>query len=250
MKIQVDYQERVAVVKLDGGVPNPIGREMVSELAEIIEGAKRDSGVIGLVLGSANQKIFSLGFDLPGLYDLSRYEFRHFYHSFNQTCLELYTFPKPTVAAIGGHAIAGGCILALCCDYRYIAEGRTLMGLNEVKLGVPVPYLPDCILRQVAGDRCAREIMDTGDFFSPEVVLEMGLVDQVLPPEQVLPGGIEKAAELGSLPRGAFRMIKQNRVEVVLERYERNREDRERYFIDHWYSEGTRELLKKAMEKF
>ena len=74
--------------------------------------------------------------------------------------------------------------MALCCDYRFIAEGRKLMGLNEVKLGVPVPYLGDCILRHLVGARHARDIMDTGDFYHPEVLLQMGMVDQALPLEK------------------------------------------------------------------
>lgn len=77
--------------------------------------------------------------------------------------LALYTLPKPVVAAITGHAIAGGCILALCCDYRFISEGRKLMGLNEVKLGVPVPYLADRVLHALVGTRYAREIIESGE---------------------------------------------------------------------------------------
>ena len=99
---------------------------------------------------------------------------------------KLFTFPKPTAAAISGHAIAGGCILTLCCDYRYIAEGRKLMGLNEIKLGVPVPYVADCILRSLVGFRHAREIMESGDFYQPETSFQKGLVDAVLPLENVL----------------------------------------------------------------
>jgi enoyl-CoA hydratase/carnithine racemase len=73
-------------------------------------------------------------------------------------CLEMLTISKPLVAGIAGHAIAGGCILSLCCDYRFISEGRKLIGLNEIKLGVPVPYVADCILRKLIGHRLARDV--------------------------------------------------------------------------------------------
>ena len=109
---------------------------------------------------------------------------------FNQVCMELYTMPKPTVAAVTGHAIAGGCILALCCDYRFAAEGRKLMGLNEIRLGVPVPYLADCVLRQIVGARNAREIMETGEFYLPEQSLQIGMIDRVLPLEKVVADSI------------------------------------------------------------
>jgi enoyl-CoA hydratase/carnithine racemase len=149
-----------------------------------------------------------------------------------------------------GHAIAGGCILALCCDYRFIAEGRKLMGLNEIKLGVPVPYLADCVLRHVVGARHAREIVETGEFYGPDKLLQMGVVDQVMPLEQVLPKAIEKAASLGTLPQAAFALIKRNRVEMVEAHILAHLEEKERVFLERWYSPEARERLEEAMEKF
>ncbi len=164
--------------------------------------------------------------------------------------MELYTLPKPTIAAITGHAIAGGCILALCCDYRIIAQERKLMGLNEIKLGVPVPYLADCVLRQLVGIRYAREIMDTGEFYSPEESQAVGLVDQVYPLEQVLQKTIEKAELLGSQPELAFATIKRNRVEEIEIQVEKYAEEKTRIFLDCWYSDEVRKRLTAAMEKF
>lgn len=251
MNIQVEKQDGIAVVKLNRGIPNPLDLEMVVGLAGIIRKLKDDPENIGLVLGSANEKIFSLGFDLPGLYDLPRDDFRHFYHSFNQACLELYTFPKPTVAAIEGHAIAGGCVLALCCDYRVIAKGRTLMGLNEVKLGVPVPFLADLILHQVIGDRSAREMIDKGEFYTSDMLLEMGMVDQVLPAGQVVQGSMKRMQDLGStsLPE-YYAQAKKSRVGPMAGQFEQERAEKEQSFVEHWYSQESRDLLQQAMEKF
>ena len=132
--IGVEYHDQVAIVRLDRPATNAINLQLVDELAEALEGVKRDADVRSLVLTSSNDKFFSIGFDIPQLFDLTREDFRSFYQAFNRMCLDLYTLPKPTVAAITGHAIAGGCILTLCCDYRFIAQGRKLMGLNEIML--------------------------------------------------------------------------------------------------------------------
>ncbi|MFH2057592.1 MAG: enoyl-CoA hydratase-related protein [Pseudomonadota bacterium] len=70
-----------------------------------------------------------------------------FFQRFNQLTLDLYTLPLPTACAISGHAIGGRNILALTGDYRFMAEGKKRIGLNEIQLGVPVPYLADLILR-------------------------------------------------------------------------------------------------------
>jgi len=160
--IAVEYQDTVAIVKLSRGVTNALDMELVNELGKLFERVQHDSNVSALVLASSNDKFLSIGFDIPRLFELPREGFETFFSEFNRVCLSLYTLPKPTIAAITGHAVAGGCSLALCCDYRFIAEGKKLMGLNEIKLGVPVPYLIDCVLRSTVGTRYAREIMNTG----------------------------------------------------------------------------------------
>ena len=75
-----------------------------------------------------------------------------FFHKFNHVVLNILTLPLPTAAAVKAHAVAGGAIMMLTCDYGFAAAGRVLIGLNGIKLGVPIPYLPDLILRQIAGD--------------------------------------------------------------------------------------------------
>jgi enoyl-CoA hydratase/carnithine racemase len=248
--IGVETRDQVAIVRLDRPITNAINMQLVGELAEALEGVKQDGDVHGLVLRSSNDKFFSIGFDIPQLFDLTREDFRSFYQAFNRMCLDLYTLPKPTVGAITGHAIAGGCILALCCDYRFIAQGRKLMGLNEIKLGVPVPYVADCVLRHLVGVRNGRDAMDSGEFYGPEELSRMGLVDQVWPLEQVLPQAVEKAGLLGALPQQAFAMIKRNRVEVVEAQVRARLEERERFFVERWYADETRGRLREAMEKF
>lgn len=138
--IIIEQHETVTVLKLNNKVINALNLEFVHELQDEIKKIKTDSKSRSLVIASSNDKFFSMGFDLPYLYDLERKDLLVFIQTFHRFCIELYTLPKPTIAAITGHAIAGGCILTLCCDYRYIAEGHKLMGLNEIKLGLPIPY--------------------------------------------------------------------------------------------------------------
>jgi enoyl-CoA hydratase/carnithine racemase len=248
--ILLEVQEDVGLVKLNHGVTNAINLELVQALSEALQKAKSEFRLRGLVFTSTNHKFFSIGFNLPELIELSEGDLRTFYTSFNQMCLELYTFPKPTIAAISGHAIAGGTILALCCDYRFISEGRKLMGLNEIKLGLPVPYVADCILRSLVGLRHAREITDEGEFYSPETSLKMGLVDAILPPEEVLSHSIEKASLMGSYPENAFATIKRNRIQPIETEIRSNLESREKDFLSSWFSTAPQELLKAATSNF
>ncbi len=245
-----ENQGKVAVIKLDRDVTNAIDLELIEDLAAALKEIRADDAIDALFLTSANEKFFSIGFDLPALVDLGRDDFSLFYRSFNRMCLDLFTLPKPTVAGICGHAIAGGCIVALFCDYRIISQGRKLMGVNEIKLGVPVPYPADCLLRFMAGDGHARELIDLGEFHPPERSLELGIVDRVVPAGEVFSQSLELAAQLGSNPGGVWKLIKRNRIEDLEKKIAARLEEKERLFVDLWYAPATRETLKAAIAKF
>jgi enoyl-CoA hydratase/carnithine racemase len=248
--ISLDYQDTVAIVRLNRDIKNALDLKLVSELDEILKRTRQDPYVLGLVLGSSSDKFFSIGFDIQKMFDYPREDFELFYKAFNRVCLSLYTFPKPTVAAITGHAVAGGCILVLCCDYRFMGDQRRLMGLNEIKLGVPVPYLADCVLKDIVGARIAKEMTDTGEFYGPMESLQMGLVDKVLPTGEVEEHALRKVKGIESCPLKAFALIKQNRTEEVEKRFLISGEKKAKAFIDCWYSGEARKLLKDALKKF
>ena len=249
-KISVEIQNEIGIIKLDNGVTNTISLQVVGELHEAITKLAGNQRVRALIITSANEKFFSIGFDIPNLYDLTPAQFEDFYDTFNKFALDLFTYSKPTLAAMPGHAIAGGCILALCCDYRVIAEGRKLMGLNEIKLGVPVPYMVDCILRDLIGTQRGRDVLELGEFYPPEDLLRLGMVDLVVPVDEVLPASIEKIQALGEMPNAAYAIIKQNRVLPVQEKILATYETKKAKFIECWYSSEGRARLKKAAEKF
>ncbi|MGB2897288.1 MAG: enoyl-CoA hydratase/isomerase family protein [Anaerolineales bacterium] len=248
--ITIEHQNQVAILKLNRGITNAIDGNLVLALDSALKRQAADPEVLGLVLTSSNNKFFSIGLDIPGLFSLGEREFRSFYQSYNQMCLGMLTISKPLVAGITGHAIAGGCILSLCCDYRFISEGRKLIGLNEIKLGVPVPYVADCILRKLIGYRNARYVMDSGGFLEPEEAHRLGMVDGIRPAEELLPRSIEKARELSSDSPEAFALIKSSRVHAVEREIKEQLSEREDAFIKCWYSDDARAHLKDAISKY
>ena len=248
--ITLEQQNDVTILRLNRGAKNPINLEMVDDLTETLRSLIHSPKTRSLILTSASDKFFSIGFDLPQLLDLPRVEFESFYRAFNLLCLDLFTFPKPTIAAINGHAVAGGYILALCCDYRLIAEGHKMTGLNEVQLGVPVPYLTDCTLRNLVGVFQAREILELGKYYPPDEALHKGMVDQVVPDDQLLTLALQQAKTLADLPEIAFSAIKTSRVEPVITQILANQEGKNHQFIDCWYSEIARGKLREAAQKF
>lgn len=248
--ITIEHQNQVAILKLNRGITNAINGDLVLVLDAALKKQAADPDVLGIVLTSSNSKFFSIGLDIPNLFALGEKDFRSFYQSFNQMCLGMLTTSKPLVAGITGHAIAGGCILSLCCDYRFISEGHKLIGLNEVKLGVPVPYVADCILRKLIGYRNARDVMDSGGFLVPEEAQRLGVIDRILPIEEVVSQSVEKVRELAADSLDAFALIKSSRVHAIEREIVAQLSEREDAFIECWYSDDARALLKDAISKY
>ena len=248
--VKVEYRNRAALVLLNRSITNALNLDLINRLTDILKELKQDGDVGSVVVSSSNDKFFSIGFDIPQLFGQPRREFKIFYGSFNRLCLELYTFPKPTIAAITGHAVAGGCIIALCCDYRFIAEGKKKMGLNEIKLGVPLPYPAEVVLQEVVGFRYAREFFEGGDFYLPETLQRMGMVDVIMPLDHVQIKAIERGQQLGESCKETYAITKRNRVEPIEARILSELEEREVAFLDMWYSDDARKKLKDAMGKF
>ena len=139
-KVIIEVHDAVAVLRLKNGVTNAISPELVDDLLATMKQMKIEFN--GMVLAGGD-KFFCIGFDLPKLLQLDRPEMTEFYVRFNQAVLDLYTLPMPTACAIDGHATAGGAIFALSADFRFVSSGRRLIGVNEVKIGLPVPHLAD-----------------------------------------------------------------------------------------------------------
>jgi len=243
----MDKKGKVAIVHLNNGDKNPISPMLVDDLFEALNIVRKDYR--GMVL-AGNSKFFSLGLDIPSLVSLDRTEFENFFHKFNELVLTLYTLPVPTCSAIAGHAVAGGNVLILTSDFRVAASGKKLIGMNEIKLGLPVPYLADLMVRQLTGDRPATEMLYSGEFVTTEEAKKTGLVDDVVSPEEVEGKAVEKVMKIADLPQAAFLDLKANRTESIRSLYEQNYKRKNEYFFDCWFSEPVQDLVKEAARKF
>ncbi len=246
-KVIVTTQGETAVLRLDNGATNAISSELVTDMTSVLSQVRNSSR--GLVL-AGNVKFFSIGFNLPELIQLDHAGMTDFFSRFDQLCFDLYTLPMPTACAMTGHAVAGGNVLALTCDFRFAAEGKKLIGLNEATIGLPVPYLPDLILRQVVGDRTATEMMYHGQFLPSSEAAKTGLVDAVLPLNEVEEQAVSKVNTLAALPRSAFAIIKENRTEAVRRSYELYNRAKLAKMLECWFEKPVQKLLKDAAQKF
>jgi enoyl-CoA hydratase/carnithine racemase len=246
-KIVLEEHGPVALLRLTSGVTNAIGAGLVAELLAATRQVRERYQ--GLVL-AGNTKFFSIGLNLPELLALGRDEMFDFWNRFEDLVLGLYTLPIPTAGALAGHAIAGGAVLALTCDYRFMAEGRRRIALNEVQIGVPVPYLADLMLRQIVTGQVAVDIEFASSFLGPDDAKAAGLADEVCAEEAVETRALEKMRELAARPQPAFTFTKQHRIRQIPSQFKAIRQDLNRAFLDCWFMPATQVLLKEAAKKF
>jgi enoyl-CoA hydratase/carnithine racemase len=246
-KVLMEEKGAVAVLRLANGVTNAIGAELVEELSTAI-GAVRER-FSGMVL-AGNPKFFSIGLDVPGLLGFGREAMADFWNRYEDLVLDIYTLPVPTACALCGHATGGGAILALACDYRFMAEGKRLIALNEVRIGVPVPYLADLMLRQIVPDRVAVEVEFGSGFLGPHEAKAAGLADGVCAETTVEEAAVEKIRALAAMPQPAFALTKQHRTRETAARFSAIRQELNRAFMDCWFSPTAQALLQEAAKKF
>jgi enoyl-CoA hydratase len=151
----------------------------------------------------------------------------------------LFRYPRPVVVAVNGHAIAGGCIVACAGDYRLMAAGRGRIGVPELLVGVPFPALALEMVRFTTADRGIQQLVYTGSLLLPDEAKDRGLVDEVVPPEQLLERAVARAEQMAAVPASTFWHTKWSLREPVLRRAEENGRQLDAEMRHIWASSET-----------
>ena len=202
--MRIERHGPVALLRLESGKVNAIGPAFVAGLNQLLDELADANAAVITGQGSA----FSAGLDLPVLIELDRPAMQSFMDAFNALMLRLFELPVPLVAAINGHAIAGGCVLALQADVRMAADRDARIGLNEAQIGLGLPAVVLEALRcQVPGSSLLSIAME-GRLFSPREALQLGLLHEVVPEAELLEKALQRAQGLAQLPPAGVRQIK------------------------------------------
>jgi len=177
--VRRERQGPLAVLRLDKARGNAIDEALVDELLRACAETEADDGVRGVLLASANPKLFCPGLDLVSLVEFDRPRLERFMHAFGRMLVSLFGLRKPMVAAVSGHAVAGGCIVALTADWRVLRRGGVSIGLNEVKVGVPLPLSVSALLRATVPPGSLSRVALLGRNFADEDALSAGLADEL-----------------------------------------------------------------------
>lgn len=233
----------VVLLTLDRPRANAFSPELVSDLRE----ALRDSaGATGVVIASS-QKLFSGGWDLTIVGGFDRAAMTEFVTAYTDLIRQLFAFPRPVIAALNGHAIAGGLILAAACDERIAARGDARFGLSEVALAVPIPGPLFEIFRYLLGDRGAERLAAAGENVPVDRAAAIGLVDEIVAAGELPQPAIERAYFLGERPRLAHAEIKRRSRAEALARFDAARD--EDPFLEFWFAPTARERVAGLVEK-
>lgn len=239
---ELETNDGIATVTLARGKVNALNGAVVAELRSRLEELEGDSKVRAVVL-TGRGPFFSFGFDVPELFAFSKEEFTAYLTAFSGLLTYLFLYPKPVVAALNGHAIAGGCMLALSCDGRVMAAGKAKVSLNEISFGSSVFAGSTEMLRFWAGSAAATKVLYSGAMFSAEEARSLGLVEEVQPEEAVLERSRQVASHLASRSASAFASIKLLLRRPVIEEIRRREKESIREFVEIWYSPDTRRNL-------
>jgi len=210
----------IAVVSIKHGKANALDIELCQGLVSCFEGL-RTSDARAIVLTGQGQ-MFSAGVDLVRIGAAGADYVRDFVPWIDRLCEAVFYHPKPVVAAINGHAIAGGAVLACCADRRIMARGNGRIGVTELLVGVPFPALAFEVLRFAVPARHLPEFTYGGATYDCNAALERGWVDEVVEAGALMPRAIAAAQQLAQLSPPAFAKTKNQLRLPVIERMERS----------------------------
>ena len=196
----------VVLLTMQHGKANVQDLEFLRAFVEQLDTLERDA--VGAVVLTGTGSVFSAGVDLIRLVDGGDAYLREFLPALTSAFRRLFRFPRPVVAAVNGHAMAGGCVLVCACDRRLMAQGAGRIGVTEMRVGVPFPTVGFEIVRYAVGSRWTQELVLLAETYHADEAMERGLVDEVVAAEALVPRAVDVAAQLAAIPRRTFELTK------------------------------------------
>lgn len=236
--IEMQRTNGIATLMLSRGKVNALNGTVVDQLRGTLKGLEGDPEVKSIVLTGAG-KFFSFGFDIPEFLSFTKEQFTEYLTTFTDLYTYVFLYPKPVVAAINGHTIAGGCMLALACDYRVMVSGKAKIALNEIGFGSSVFAGSTEMLRFWVGGANATAVLFSGAMYGAEDAKSMGLVQEVTTERELMDKARNVASDFASKSAPAFASIKALLRRSIVEEMRGREGESIREFVDIWYSEAT-----------
>ena len=242
-RIETTQTDGIAVLTLASDKVNALDVETLGEITAFVDACNRDAAVAGLVV-TGRGSIFSAGLNVGEVLDNDAERTGVLLDALNTALVRLFAFPKPTVAAINGPAIAGGCILACACDKRLIVEGARI-GATELKVGVSFPVFAVELLLHACGAGAEQLILDAA-LVDGEEACRRGLAHRVVGPDDLLSEALTLAGTLARLDASAYALAKATtRRHALAVADDETCQGLDRRVIAQWQDDTTRASLEK-----
>lgn len=245
--IHREDRDGIAVLRIEHGRANALDAELLERLEERFRELEEERPDAVVLTGTGS--IFSAGVDLFRILDGGRAYLERFLPVLGRSLERLFAFPGPVVAAINGHAIAGGCILACACDLKVMADGDGRIGVPELRVGVPFPVAALEILRFAVPRQHLQKLAYVGRTYGPRDAQAWGLVDELVAPERLTERTLEAARELAAIPRGSFELTKAHLRRPTLERIRSYRGEIDPRVADLWGEEAIHDHIRDYLER-
>lgn len=245
--IEIVQRDGIAIVKLVHGKANAMDTDFCRAVTETFVTLKRAPARAVVLTGQGG--MFSAGVNLIRARDGGARYIRSFLPVLNRMFDTVFYFPKPLVAAINGHAIAGGCVLACCADRRLMARVAGRIGITELLVGLPFPALAFEVMRFVAAPQHLSALTYSGATFPPDEAIARGLIDEIVEPAALLDRACAAAQALATLSPQAFAVTKRQLRLDVTERRRRHGRRIDAEAMKIWASPQATETIREYVAR-
>nr|KAF6489285.1 enoyl-CoA delta isomerase 1 [Molossus molossus] len=229
---------------------NSLSLEFLTEFVISLEKLENDKTFRGVILTSDRPGVFSAGLDLREMCGRNPAHCAEYWKAVQELWLRLYLSNLVVIAAVNGSSPAGGCLIALTCDYRVLADNpKYLMGLNETLLGIVAPFWFKDTLVNTIGHRAAERALQLGLLFPPAEALQVGMVDKVVPEDQVQSTALSVMAQWLAIPDHARQLTKNMMRKATVDRLVKERDSDIKNFVSFISRDSIQKYLQMYLEK-
>lgn len=246
--IHKEPRGNIVILRVEHGKVNALDTDFLRTLKKVLDDIHA-AGEFGAVVLTGTESVFSAGVDLFKVLKGKREYLDEFLPTLTQGLSTLFTYPRPVVAAINGHAIAGGCVLACACDYRVMVDGESKVGVPELRVGVPFPGLALEIMRFAVPPQFLQEVLYLGQTYRPDDAFERGLIDEIVSSSALLDRACEVAGRLAGIPLRSFAITKGQLRLPTMDRLRRHESVTEPEVRDTWAAEEIHATIKAYLKK-
>lgn len=233
----VERKNAIEILRMQYGPANAMDLNFCIELAKTVRTLEQSSSRAIVLTGQG--MIFCAGVDLPQLLEGGADYVRQFLPALDDVLETLFFCKKPIVAAVNGHAIAGGCLLACTADRRLMVDGRSQIGVPELRVGVPFPTVALEIMRAKTSPAFFTEVILGAATYTAQEARQKGLIDDIVEKDQLLTKAIAAAEALAAIRPGIFSFSKQQLRQPVREAIDARTKLQEAELFALWESDDT-----------